>query len=654
MDRFADIRIDAAALAHCLDDRCKVIIGQHHIRRALRHIGTGNTHGAADVGRLERRSVVDAVARHRHDLAALLVSLDDANLMLRRYPGKHRILVDIPFQVALFHLVQLLAGERFVLGAHHPQLPGNRDRRRHMVPGNHHSADSRFLAQAHRPLRFRTRWIDHPDKAAEYQVFLPLIFRRKLLHIAVGHAEHAQRARRHLLVSALQLTPHLLIHRGGKAAALAGGTALHQQIRRALCDDAILLIVEPVHRRHHLAGRLEGDFADSGHAALQLILRHGRSRQKCGLGWVALYFIARNGAVVAQRRQFQNTSGLGVLLCQHAVVAGYLYHRHLVLRERSCFIRADDAGAAERFHGWHAAHNGPAVCHAAHAHGQNDRDNRRQPLGNRGHRQADGNHEHIQRLYALDQPHNKDHRADCQRADAKHLARMGQTLLQGGLGRFFRMDHVGDFAYLCFHSGGHRHADTAPGRNAAAGIQHILAVAERRFIPADKLRRFFHRQGFAGQCGFLRTQVVRFQNAQIGRYKIALRQKHDIAGNDLFRGDFDPLAVAHHNGFGRSELFQRIDRLFGAALLCDTDHRIDDDDKQNDDGVYVITVMPEQGGKKRNCRGNQQDNDHKVFELLQKLCDEARPFALPQFVLSVFSTPLFHLRYRKPPLGICF
>ena len=48
---------------------------------------------------------------------------------------------------------------------------------------------------------------------------------------------------------------------------------------------------------------------------------------------------------------------------------GKARHRHLILRERSGFIRADHRGAAERFHGGQAADDRVTLCHALHADG---------------------------------------------------------------------------------------------------------------------------------------------------------------------------------------------------------------------------------------------------------------------------------------------
>ena len=65
----AQIVVDAPAEADRLDDRTEVIVEQHDRRGFARHVRATAAHGDADMRRLERWRIVDAVAGHRHDLA---------------------------------------------------------------------------------------------------------------------------------------------------------------------------------------------------------------------------------------------------------------------------------------------------------------------------------------------------------------------------------------------------------------------------------------------------------------------------------------------------------------------------------------------------------------------------------------------------------
>ena len=75
MRRFVE---DAPPEPHAADDRDEVVVEQHEIRRLPRDIRAALPHGDADVGGLERRRVVDAVAGHGDDLAVGLQRLDQA------------------------------------------------------------------------------------------------------------------------------------------------------------------------------------------------------------------------------------------------------------------------------------------------------------------------------------------------------------------------------------------------------------------------------------------------------------------------------------------------------------------------------------------------------------------------------------------------
>ena len=67
-----DIPVDAPPLPDGIGDCGKAVIEQDHIRRILGNIRAAATHCHADIGGLERRSVIDPVPRHRGNLARTL------------------------------------------------------------------------------------------------------------------------------------------------------------------------------------------------------------------------------------------------------------------------------------------------------------------------------------------------------------------------------------------------------------------------------------------------------------------------------------------------------------------------------------------------------------------------------------------------------
>ena len=70
-----------------VDDGGEVVVGEDHVAGFLGHLGAGDAHRDADVGALQRRSVVDPVAGHRDDVALALQHVDEAHLVLGRDAG---------------------------------------------------------------------------------------------------------------------------------------------------------------------------------------------------------------------------------------------------------------------------------------------------------------------------------------------------------------------------------------------------------------------------------------------------------------------------------------------------------------------------------------------------------------------------------------
>ena len=68
-------------------------------------------------------------------------------------------------------------------------------------------------------------------------------------------------------------------------------------------------------------------------------------------------------------------------------------------------------------------------------------------------------------------------------------------------------------------------------------------------LPADTGATLFSTgHGFAGQSRFLDAQILRFEQAQVGRHAVALGQQHDVARHQLRRVDGLAQAVAQHAG----------------------------------------------------------------------------------------------------------
>jgi hypothetical protein len=76
-DELADVVEDAPPGLDRGDDRGEVVVGEHHRRRLAGDVCACEPHRDADVGAAERRRVVDAVSRHRDDVALCAQGVGD-------------------------------------------------------------------------------------------------------------------------------------------------------------------------------------------------------------------------------------------------------------------------------------------------------------------------------------------------------------------------------------------------------------------------------------------------------------------------------------------------------------------------------------------------------------------------------------------------
>ena len=83
----------------------------------FRHVGSGDAHGAADVGSLQGRRIVHTVTGDGNDVAELLGSLDDHKLLGGRGAGEHDLFVqkDV-LDILGRHVLELPAGAHDGLG----------------------------------------------------------------------------------------------------------------------------------------------------------------------------------------------------------------------------------------------------------------------------------------------------------------------------------------------------------------------------------------------------------------------------------------------------------------------------------------------------------------------------------------------------------
>mmetsp|Transcript_61664 Transcript_61664/g.161995 ORF Transcript_61664/g.161995 Transcript_61664/m.161995 type:complete len:634 (-) Transcript_61664:1176-3077(-) len=187
-DQVADeglhVVVDGAPLLDGGDDRREVVVGEDHVGRLLGDFRARDAHRDADVGLLQCRRVVDAVASHRGDLAERPQQPHDLLLVLRLRAREHRTLgvairQDAREHLSLLgvgHLLKLFAGEglpaQVLWNGQDAEVRGDGLGRGLVVARDHDDADAGDAAVRDGLLALRARGVDDPDHAEEGEFLL--------------------------------------------------------------------------------------------------------------------------------------------------------------------------------------------------------------------------------------------------------------------------------------------------------------------------------------------------------------------------------------------------------------------------------------------------------------------------------------------------
>ena len=88
LDIFGDVAEHFAALDHAVAEHRQALFEQDDVRGVLGDVDRA-VHGYADIRGLQRRSVVDAIAKESDDVSLPVQGVDDRSLLRRRDLGKH-------------------------------------------------------------------------------------------------------------------------------------------------------------------------------------------------------------------------------------------------------------------------------------------------------------------------------------------------------------------------------------------------------------------------------------------------------------------------------------------------------------------------------------------------------------------------------------
>ena len=127
----------------------------------------------------------------------------------------------------------------------------------------------------------------------------------------------------------------------------------------------------------------------------------------------------------------------------------------------------------------------------------------------------------------------------------------------------------------------------------------------------------FGRVGLAGEERFIDIEIARFDQPAIGGHEIAGREKNDVAGHDLRRGNVDRLSIAKRFGGKRDLLAQPLGGVLGLALLRHVENYGHQHNGGDDDEARNVP------GERRYGRREEQNQDQRIAEPLDKVGQQA-------------------------------
>ncbi len=265
-----DVGVDDAALLDRSHDTDVVVVGEHHIGRAFGHVGAGDAHRDADIGPLDGRRVIDAIASHGDHLVVAAQGVNDAHLVLRRHTGKDGGMFYFLRQGAIVHAIQIGAGVHLVAFAQQPDALGYRPAGVGIVAGDHDRAQPSRARLEQRRFDFGARRVNHAHQPSEDQPLLGIFagqFIRYVLVDAVGKAHHPQRIIGHAVIGRADAPTRLIVQRAHLVIQrLVVGAQFQHQVGRALDGDGVVPQFGLILERRRAFLFYPGDLVNRGHA----------------------------------------------------------------------------------------------------------------------------------------------------------------------------------------------------------------------------------------------------------------------------------------------------------------------------------------------------------------------------------------------------
>ena len=544
-----EIRPQGPAVLDRRHDRAEVIVHQDHVGQIPRHLRATLAHGHADVGRLERGAVVDAVAGHRHDVAPGLERPHDLVLLGRRHPREH---VDLAHDAAQGVGIQAreLAGleHAHLTLAQQAERPAHGHRRQSLVAGDHHRPDARLMADRDGRLHARAYGVDQSDQSDPRQgvpacrgvVIDDLEGESEDAHAFAGHpvvrpedaasggpvqlgvavgAQPARRAAQDFLGRALdadEAPAPARVERSHPVSPLGAGRELDERSLRTKVGgiDATRPRRDEQRRLRRAAGDLERSVHIDGQRGLVAEHRH---HERLGHGG-----IERTG-----RERFLRMVAAGDVPASHG---------HAVLGDRARLVHADDGRGSEALHRGQASHEHASLEHLSHAERQGRRRHRREPFRHRGDGEGRGGPEDRQRGEASQDPDEEQAAAQSQRGERELPARLVELTLERRARRSRLAHQRADAAQLRAPAG--RRDDRLAGalRHDGSRVDHARAVADGDRRQRRGLQPLGHGRRLARERRLVGLESGDGDEAAVGGNVVPRSQQHDVAGHQVHPG----------------------------------------------------------------------------------------------------------------------
>ncbi len=610
-DELLDVVVDDASFLDGRSHGLEAVVLQDNRRRLLGDVRAPAAHGDAHVGLAERGRIVHAVAEHGHDLAASLKGADDLQLVLGRHPTEGADPGDAGVQLAARNPGELAPVDYLGGAVEQGELAPHGLRRQPLITRDHDRSqagagkpgDGRFHAGGGR--------IHQSQEADEGQVVERGFGDRR--HRARREPEHAQPGRRHVGIDPAERVPLGALEPAQLEDACRG--ALDAGGRRA---------VVVVKRRHEPPGAGERHEPEGGTVAVQGCRVEsdasgggedgpvdGIARGRIALGRVGL-------PAAGEHRDLEGAAQgligrwIGALDRERVEASGRpdAHHRHLARRERTRLVGADHGRRPERLDGRQPADQRVPAGHAVQPHGQRDRRNRRERLGDRRDGERDRGFDHQAEPLAVQRLERADERRDAERQPHETAPEHVQASLERRTLFHEPGDERPDPPDLRSGSGRSHDGPRRAAGDRRALVGHVHAVGERCRDVEEAVRVLFDRQRLAGEGRLVDQEVGGRQQTRVGRHGLAGLQLDQIPGDEIFsRHDREP-ARADDRRARYVEAQECLHRLPGAILGGESDHGVQ---RQNsEDGARFDEVAE----RDRHPRGRSQQHDDDAGELV--------------------------------------